>query len=251
MLLIAVVKSPPDPEARAAVAPVLGLSLVDVNQRLAGKLPRVLLTESSPERAQAHVAALEASGFVVVTLDPAVVASDDHRVVARRLEFTGDGAVAFDRGGMGHVFPARAIALMQRGVRRTETTRTTTSSERHIDVKKAILTGGLLLTKKVDKTTVKTSETEDGFVLLERNDGGADIMLYEKQLDHRALGAEMAASSRANFERTWSKLKALVPAPPVDERVGAPGFVLGLPSTAADPIDLALTLVTLARRRGH
>jgi hypothetical protein len=117
-------------------------------------------------------------------------------------------------------------------------------------VKKALLTGGLLLTKKVERTDLKITETDEAFVLVERSDGSPDVMLYERQLDYRFLGAEMAPSSRTNLDRTWARCKVFAPAAPTDERLLQPGFVAGLPHTSADPIDLALALVTLARRRG-
>jgi hypothetical protein len=249
LLLIAALELPDIPDARATAARVLGLALADVNQRLAGRLPRVLMHEASPERAEQHVRALEQAGFVVVTLDPALVPDDDQRIVARRLEFTSDALVAFDPQGTPHRCPTRAIALFQRGLRRDKTTTKVKVSERHLDVKKALLTGGLLLTKKTERTDVKVTETDEAFVLVERNDGAPDIILYERQLDYRFLGADMAPSSRTNLDRTWARCRSFAPAAPSDERILHPGFVAGLPRTAADPLDLALALTTLAHRR--
>jgi hypothetical protein len=236
-------------DARATAARILGLTLADVNQRLAGRLPRVLMHESSPEQAERHVHALEQAGFVVVTVDPALVPDDDQRIVARRLEFTPDALVAFDQQGTPHRCPIRSIALFQRGLRRDKTTTKVKVSERHLDVKKALLTGGLLLTKKVERTDLKISETEEAFVLLERNDGAPDVMLYERQLDYRFLGSDMAPSSRTNLDRTWARCKAFAPKAATDERLLQPGFIAGLPRTSTDPVDLALALITLARRR--
>jgi hypothetical protein len=62
------------------------------------------------------------------------------------------------------------------------------------------------------------------------------------------MGAEMQPSSRANLERLWAWLSRLAPPGALDERVARPGFVTGLPATAADPVDLALFLVALAHR---
>jgi hypothetical protein len=251
LLLIAALAIPDAPSARAQAAQALGLALADVNQRLAGRLPRIVMHEASPQRALDHVAALEEAGFVVVTLDPALVPDDEQRIVARRLEFTGEALVAFDSQGTPHRCPARAITLFQRGVRRHSSARKVTVSERHIDVKKALLTGGLLMTKKVERTDVKVSETDEAFALVERGDGAPDVMLYERQLDYRFLGPEMAPSSRTNLERTWQACRAFAPAVATDDRAMQPGFVTGLPHTAADPVDLALALVTLARRRSR
>jgi hypothetical protein len=248
-LLIAAVELPDIPDARATAARVLGLALADVNQRLAGRLPRVLMHEPSPEAAERHVRALEAAGFVVVTVDPTLVPDDEQRIVARRLEFTPDVVAVFDQHGTPHRCPARAIGLLQRGLRRDRTTTKVKVQERHLDVKKALLTGGLLLTKKVERTDLKITETDEAFVLIERNDGAPDVILYERQLDYRFLGAEMAPSSRTNLDRTWARCKTFAPRAPTDERLLQPGFIAGLPRTSADPVDLALALVTLARRR--
>jgi hypothetical protein len=59
----------------------------------------------------------------------------------------------------------------------------------------------------------------------------------------------MQPSSHSNFELVWRRLSQLAPAGVMDDRVGKPGFVGGLPATAADPVDLALYLVALARTR--
>jgi hypothetical protein len=183
-------------------------------------------------------------------VDPALVPDDEQRIVARRLEFPGDALVAFDQQGTPHRCPTRSISLFQRGLRRERTTTKVKVSERHLDVKKALLTGGLLLTKKVERTDLKVTESDEAFVLVERNDGAPDVILYERQLDYRFLGAEMAPSSRTNLDRAWARCKTFAPRAACDERLLQPGFIAGLPRTSADPVDLALALVTLARRRG-
>jgi hypothetical protein len=250
VIILVVLAVPPQPSARAQAAAALGLALADINQRLAGTLPRVLLVESAPSRIPGHVAALVSLGWQVVTLDPALVADDSQRTVARRIELHDDALVALDAQGTAHRCPLGTIALMQKGLRREQTHREVKVSERHLDVKKALLTGGLLLTKKVERTDVKTTTIEEAFILVERNDGEPDIMFYEKRLDYRGLGPSMNASSRVNFEDLWRRLRALIPRAPADERTLRPGFVAGLPHTAADPLDLALALVSLAYRQG-
>ena len=122
-----------------------------------------------------------------------------------------------------------------------------TTSERRFAPVKALLSGGLLLTKKVERTAVKTSEHPEWFVLVQRNDGGPDIIIYERRIDYRFLGAEMLPSSRGNLELVFARLRALAPGVATDDRVGQPGFVAGLPACRADPVDLALVLVALAR----
>lgn len=161
------------------------------------------------------------------------------------------GAFAFlDGQGRRHACAGGAVSLIQRGVRVTTTAETVTTSERRLDVGKAILTGGLMVTGKVQRQSVRTEQTREPFVLLERSDGQPDAIVYERRVDYRFLGADKQPASHANLERTLARLHALAPDAPVDDRVARPGFVSGLPLTSTDPVDLALYLVTLARTRG-
>jgi hypothetical protein len=246
-VLLAVARIPDGVEARAQAAAAAGLALADLNRRLAGPLPRVLIPAAPDERAHALAQALEGLGFLVLTCDVAAVPGDDDRVVARRVELAADALVVSDGQGRTHRCPRGAVALLQRGVRHSRTEERVKTSERRFSVGKAVLSGGMMLTKKIEKTEVATVETAEPFLLVGRGDGEPDIILYERRLDYRSMGPEMQPSSRGNLERLWAWLQALAPGR-TDDRVARPGFVSGLPATAADPIDLALYLVALTHR---
>jgi hypothetical protein len=140
--------------------------------------------------------------------------------------------------------------LIQRGVRMSTTSEKVVTNERKLDVGKAMLSGGLMLTSKVKKETVHTQENREAFLLVARNDGEPDAIIYERRIDYRFLGTDKQPSSFANLEKTLARLRALSPAVPVDDRLTRPGFVTGLPLVSADPVDLGLFLVSLARTRG-
>jgi hypothetical protein len=245
--LLAVVRVPVGAEARLKAAKATGLALADLNRRLAGTLPRVLMSGVSEAQASEVSEALESLGFLVVTCDPQTVPGDDERVIARGLEFADRALVVADAQGNTHTCEPRAIALFLQGVRASRTSTKVTTSERRFTPGRALLSGGLLLTRKVEKTTVKTGEHPEWFVLVQRNDGGPDIIIYERRIDYRFLGAEMLPSSRGNLELVCTRLRGLAPGVVTDDRLGQPGFVSGLPGIRADPVDLALLLVTLAR----
>ena len=249
-LILAVAKAPTDPQALATAAAATGLALADVRRRLAGTLPRILLADTDDDRIATVAAVLEAAGFGVLTCDPTQVPRDDDRVVARTLEFRPGALVATDGAGRAHECPAAAIDLLQRGVRIETTSETTKTSERKLALGRAVLSGGLVLTKKVEKTQTRVHESRESFVLVQRGDGEPDVILYERRLDYRFLGAEMQPASFGNLERVVARLRALAPAAQLDDRVARPGFVSGLLATSADPVDLALFLVTLAHLRG-
>jgi hypothetical protein len=247
-VLLAIARIPDGVDARTRAAAATGLALADLNRRLAGTLPRVLLAAVPADRGHELGDALVAIGFGVLTFDVAAVPTDEDRVVARRVELAPDTLIVADSKGQSHRCSGRAIALLQRGIRVTRTDQKTTTTERQLSVGKALLTGGMMLTKKVERTAHNAVEASEPFLLLGRGDGESDIILYERRIDYRHMGAEMQASSRANLERLWTWLCRLTPPEAVDDRLARPGFVAGLPPTAADPVDLALFMVTLARR---
>lgn len=241
-MLVAVSRIPEGTEARAKAAQAAGLALADLNRRLAGILPRVLFVGGAPV---GLVETLRGLGFGLFTCEPDEVPGDDQRVVVRKIEWAAGALVATDARGQSHRCTAADIALLQRGIRVSRTSQAVKTTERKIDVGRAVLSGGLMLTKKVDKTEVKTTESSEPFLLVQRP-AAPDLILYERRIDYRALGPEMQPASRANLEVVWRKLCALAP-DRVDDRAGRPGFVTGLPMTSADPVDLALALVALSR----
>jgi hypothetical protein len=241
-MLVAIARIPEGTDVRVRAAQAAGLPLADLNRRLAGILPRVLFAGGAPDGV---VQALERLGFGLLTCEPGEIPDDAQRVVVRRIELAPGALVATDAKGQAHRCAAADIALLQRGMRVSKSTQTVKTSERKLDVGRAVLSGGLLLTKKVDKTDVKTTETSEPFLLVQRRDA-PDLILYERRIDYRPLGAEMQPASRGNLEVVWRKLGALAP-DRIDDRVARPGFVTGLPMTSADPVDLALVLVSLDR----
>jgi hypothetical protein len=249
-MILAVARIPDRPDARAQAARLAGMALADVNRRLAGVLPRVLLPVLPPEAAETLPAALEELGFVTVVFDGKAVPGDGDRVLPARLDIRGRELHATDPQGRAHVCPASALAVLQWGVRVATTSAAVKSKDRRPSLGRALLTGGLVISKTVEKTTVKVEETREPFLLVQRRDGEPDLMLYERRLDYRFLGADMQPTSRANLERVAARLQALAPGLAVDDRAARPGFTAGLPLSSADPADVALYLITLARARG-
>ena len=249
-MLLVIANAPKDPSAQTQGARLASLPPADFSRRLAGTLPRVLLSAAPVDQIESLVNGFESLGFAAFSCDPAAAPGDDDRLLVRGIEMEA-GALAFlDGQDNRHPCVAAAVSLIQRGVRVNTTSETVTTNERRLDIGKAVLTGGLLLTSKVRKKSVRTEETREPFLLLQRNDGQPDAILYERRVDYRFLGAEKQPASHANLERTLARLRTLAPAAPVDDRAARPGFVSGLPLTSCDPVDLALYLVTLARTRG-
>lgn len=247
-MFVAVARIPDDPASLPQAAAIAGLAPVDASRLLTGTLPRVLVrgTKEGPRL----VAALEAAGFIAFAAEPSAIPTDRHRVVVRNLTFTSGGFVAVDTRGQEQACPATALAAFLRGIRHLESSETIKSTERKLDIGKAILSSGLMLTKKVETTSERRTYSREPFLLIQRHDGQPALMLYEQRLNYQGLGAGLQPSRAANFLALLERLRTLAPAAPLDDRILRPGFLTGLPPLAADPADLALFLVSEAMARG-
>lgn len=247
-MFVAVARIPPGPAALRQAAAVTGLAAADVSRLLAGTLPRILVRAA---REGGRIAAeLGAAGFVAFASDESEVPSDEGRIVARGLELSGDGFVALDGSGRRHACPAAALGAFLRGVRILETSEAVKSVERKLDLGKAVLTGGLLVTRKVETTSARTTSEKESFVLVQRKDGLPDIMLRERRLNYQCLDRDLQPSTHRNLLTLTARLRALAPEVPLDDRITRPGFLAGLPLMALDPADLAVFLVARARALG-
>lgn len=235
-------------EAVSRAAQLGGLARADATRLLAGTLPRILL-RNTPE-GEALAAALASEGFVAWAAEPATVPTDEARVVVRNLTWEPGGFRVQDAKGGSHACPAAAVRLLQRGARTHTSTQVLKTKETRFNLGRAVLSGGLLLTKSVEKVQETTTHAKEPFLLVQRGDGQPDLMVYEHRMHYQCLGAEMRPATLANLGLLAARFQALCPQAPLDDRVGRPGFVAGLPHLPVDPVDLGLYLVSEARRRG-
>ena len=206
--------------------------------------------EADNARAQAQATALEAAGFTAIACDPRMAPGDDDRLLARALEWSATGdLVATDGAGTREAVAPDSLVLIQRGVRVTTTAEVTKEKHRRLSPGRALLSGGLILTKTVEVQSTRTTTQSERFLLLHQRDGQPDVVLYEHRLDYRFLGADMQPTSIANFEILLARLRAWAPRVAVDERAALPAFLNSLPVPADGRVDLALWLVWLAHLR--
>ena len=247
-MFVAVARIPPDPAALRKAAAIAGLALPDVSRLLAGTLPRVLVRAASD--GDRIAAALEAEGFVAFAAEPSEVPTDRQRVVARDLAWIDSGFRAIEGNGEVHDCPAVAVSAILRGIRLVEASETIHTTERKLALGKALLTGGLALTKKVETTSQRTTTEKEPFLLVQRGDGRPDILIRERRFNYRCLGPALQPAAHLNFAALLARLRALAPGAPFDERMALPGFLAGLPPMALEPSDLAAFLVSRARALG-
>ena len=243
-MFLAILKLPTDSDAIARATEAAGLPLADTRQRLAGTPPRIFLTHGDEAHLRQTAEALNAGGFTAALVDPARIPGDSQRLIPKRLEFAVGRLALFTADGARHELPAAAIRFIQRG-RREGADRVVHSKELKFSPVKAVLTQGLLLTKTVDKTTTVAGAHEH-CLLLQRNDGGPEIILYEKGLDYGFLTTDKQPGSLANLDRTLLRLHALAPAAGYSAQSLQPGWLASLSAPGLNAQDLAFYLLGMA-----
>jgi len=211
-MFVAIALIPEGPEALAQAAALSGLARADVSRLLAGTLPRVLCRQTG-EGARL-VQALEGAGFVAFTGEPAAIPTDAHRVVARNLELGPQGLVAVDGRGGRHDCPYAALHTLFRGSRPLVTSETVKTTERRLAMGKALLTGGLSVTKKIETVSERTTTAKEAFVLLQCWPDRPEIILYEHRLNYQCLGADLQPSTLGNQAASWPASGSWPPRPP-------------------------------------
>lgn len=247
-MFVAVARVPSDANALQRAAEIAGMAVADASRLLAGTLPRVLVRATDEGARMAG--ALESAGFVAFACEDSAVATEKDRVVARNLEFSTSGLVAVDGRGQRFECPYSSIAALIRGIRLVASTEVIKSTERKLALGKALLTGGLSVTKKVETVQERTTSMKEAFLLLQRSDGEPAILLCEPRLNYQCLGKGIQPSTFGNFMALLARLRELAPHAPLDDRITRPGFLSGLPLMAVDPVDLAIHLVQMAQARG-
>ncbi len=248
VMLLCLARLPGKPDDVARIARALGLAAADVAHRVAGVLPRAILSCADEGAVLAQARALLEVGALAFAVEPSAAPLDEDRAIARAVAPSEAGLGFDDRGGR-HVVPWEAVSLVLGGVRASESTETITTKERKFSLGRAVLTSGLSMSKTTEKTETKTHVARESFLLVARGDGEPDVMLYERRLDYAGLG-RVEPSSLANFRTLGERIRARAPHARFDDRAARPGFVSGPLLGVPHGVDVALHLVRLALEHG-
>lgn len=230
MKLVATVRQAADADAAvSALVSAAGMTAAEARMRLAPE-PPALLARLPADRVAALVEALGRTGLVALAIDEDVPAESD-RFRARSFGFD-DGGVGFtDRTGATLSVSWDAVRLVLRGLRTARTTTEHTETKRTVSVGRAVLTGGLVMTRKTTSTVRSSQEDSDQFVLI-HGDGGERVILAEATVEFSGLGPLLQPSRTANMGVIAEELKRRAPRAFHDDRLIRLGrralpFVLG------------------------
>lgn len=200
----------------AALARDLGTTAYEERLKLVAGLPAIVLTSAERAPAQALASKMRARGQGVLAVDTASVTAAADMVEVRRFAFEPDALALRDTGAR---LPYADILALVRAVHKSHTETRTETQQTKLSLGKAMLTGGLSVTKKVTREERSISTDRAALLYLFRGSGETPWVLHERRADYSALGPSLAPSSMQNFLAAIARLRAAAPAALYDERL--------------------------------
>ncbi len=255
MKLVAIVRTPSRiDEAARAVADAAGVTLAEARMRLAPE-PPALLARLEAEAAGRLVAALRTAGLSALAVE-ARCPTDKDRTHARSFALDDAGVALTPRFGDAVKIPWPDVMAILRGLRASRSEVGRTEQAKRLSIGKALLTGGLSMTRTSTKTVRSSEDDLEQVIFVYARDGRA-ATLAESELDFTCLGAGMQASSTGNVIELARRLREKAKGAFYDERLLRLGrrqlpFLAGgesgsqLPTVTTTHTDTSGSLDTLA-----
>lgn len=211
--------------------------------------PAVVASYAQIEAAWACAGRLRVNGIPPILLTPEEVETDARRFVVRAFELGERGVTAVSRRGETAEVPYGEIDLLLRGVRVDERTDVKTTEERKFSAGRALLTGGLMLTKTTRKLEQVTTEDREDFFHL-YSQGRTPLAFRARSINYQSLGRALQPSTSANFAFLLEELRRSLPRARYDERLTSShgrARVLG-PGLGEGHLDVAVSLLARVLR---
>lgn len=218
------------------LAAALGATLYEALARLRvpGSGPVTVAVFAEEGRAAALLEKLKSSGFGASVLTDAEIELEGRASIVRRFSLgEHDLGVTSEKGDSSSI-PFQEIAVILRGTAIISGVTTETTKTRSVDAGRAVLSGGLMITKTTTDVREVITEERQGFVNLYRKDGPV-LVFREKALAYDSLGPAIKPSRTLNFSYLVSELRRLCPGAVYDERLLTRAGQVGLLGPSLNP----------------
>lgn len=244
-------------EEAPLLAADLGSTPYETALLLRAPSPVPLLRTEDRGRALHVLGKLRARGHDAVACDASAVASSESMTHVRAFRFEPEGFVLAGGKEGEQTVPWSEMVALVRAIHRTRTEQLAKTEERKLSLGRAAMSGGLLMTKTVTKTTTQATEEREQVLYVFRR-GAAPLLLAQGHTRYDGLGAELRPSQLENFTTVVRRLREgakdaayderlLAPRPQLDRvRAGAGG---NASVSSSDGVDLLAHLVALACAR--
>jgi hypothetical protein len=190
---------------------------------------------------------LQDAGFKTAVLTPDDMKREAAAWEIKRFGLAADGLHVETAKGDSHVVPYPEVRLMLRGIGIVRSGATETEKTRSLSIGRAVLTGGIVLSRTTRTRREVTDERREGFLNVYASDGSV-FVFRESVLAYYSLGPELKPSRAANFAFLVSEVRRRCPGGLYDERLlGRAGQAALLGPTLAPEEHLDLASALLAR----
>lgn len=175
-----------------------------------GKGPLVVGVVAAIIQAEELLTRLREKGFEAAILKEDDIESEAQRFVVRKFRLGVNALVAESKTEESIAVDYSSIDLIIRGTSIAQTTETEKIKEKKFDPGMALMTGGLKMTKTIEKATESTVQTREGFFFLYAGDQQT-IVFREGGLAYDSLGTAMQPTRQANFSYLLEELRRRSP----------------------------------------
>lgn len=203
-----------------ALAAALGKTVYEARSRLRVPKggPSIIAVFQELEKAGDCAVKLRTNGFDAVILRHEEIESDKERFLARSFEFIGESLNVKSRQGENLILPYRDIRLILYGIGFTVQTETETVKELKFSMGKALMTGGLMMTKSKSHEVISEAKDRERFLYIYAQDRKT-VVFREYALQYDSLGKALQLALAANFNHVVAELKRLSPDTMMDDRL--------------------------------
>lgn len=239
-------------ELTQTLASALGILVFEARQRIIGGGPAVVASFADPLRARALAEKLNHSGIATLVVDAAAVRGKAGHFMVHRFELAERSLRMEADDGQCAGIPYGEVDLVLAGTRIAGHSETVTVTERKFNLVGTILSGGIPLSKKVERQEeVKTEERENILFLHVGNQ--PPYLFRQNSMVYDGLGAAMKLSRELNFAYLTSELRRLSPGAVYDDRLLKRAGQVRLLGSALNPetnLDLAAEILARSLKRG-
>ena len=191
----------------------------DLRLRLAGALPVVFARVGDETEARGHVEFLRARGHGAVSCDVAAVPGPEDQLMPVDFELTATALRGTATGGRPFELPYTEIVAMVHVASVMSTEHTVTTREKKFSPGRAVLSGGLVLSKKVDRVEKAVTHDQERAIYMFCRSHPAPFVWKEHTLRYEGLGDQRQLTTAQNFLTLSERLRTLAPDAFHDDRL--------------------------------
>jgi hypothetical protein len=232
---------------------IIGTTQYEAGSRLrvAGRFPVIVAVYAEPASADETAVKLRSAGFGAVVLSEDEVESDSKRFAVRNFFFDDMQLRVESREGESLLLDYSLIEIILRGTCIEQVSKTTIEKGKKLSLGLAVISGGLIMRKSIERHHVDTSENREGFLNLYA--GTKYIIVFrENSLVYSSLGSLLKPTRSANFAFITAELKRRCPDASYSESLlhrSAQAQILGPLFNPEADTDVAISLMAKSLRQ--